>query len=348
MRKGIRTHLLAFIFVLTVVFAAAMLAPPPQAQGQGQAPAAVHPVPWAYAVADAPPPGPPAQPAIADDAVEHVPDSTVAVTGKQLRDSANVFDWFPQDHPPMPAVVSHRRSPTPNPWIGACGWCHLPNGKGRPENAALAGLPAGYILEQLDDFKNGARRTGDPGKRNTATMAGNAAGLTPEEAVAAANYFASIKMTPWIKVVEGDTVPKYRNVGGFFYAKVEGDETVPLGDKIVEMPVNLELAETMRDPHTSWIAYVPAGSIKKGEDLVLRGGNGKTVACAACHGEGLKGNGNFPPLAGRSPSYLARQLYEIKSFARNGPGAQLMRPMVEKLNEEDILNITAYLASLQP
>ncbi|HXC32242.1 MAG TPA: c-type cytochrome [Verrucomicrobiae bacterium] len=348
MANGIRTHLLVLVVALAVIFAAAMLAPPPQAQGQGQAPAAVHPVPWAYAVADAPPPAPPAPPAIADDAVEHVPDSTQSVTGKQLRDSANVFDWFPNDHPAMPQIVAHRRSPGANPWIGSCGWCHLPNGKGRPENAALAGLPAGYILEQLDDFKNGARKTGDPGKRNTATMAGNAAGLTPEEAVAAANYFASIKMTPWIKVVEGDTVPKYRNVGGFFYSKVEGDETVPLGNKIVEMPVDLELAETMRDPHTSWIAYVPAGSIKKGEDLVLRGGNGKTVACAACHGEGLKGNGNFPPLAGRSPSYLARQLYEIKAFTRNGPGTQLMRPVVEKLTEDDIMNITAYLASLQP
>ena len=347
MASGIRTHLLIFVAALAVIFGAAMLVTPPQAQGQ--APAAVHPVPWAYAVADAPPPGPPAEPAIADDAVEHVPGSTVSVTGKQLRDSANVFDWFPQDHPPMPEIVKHRRSPGPNPWIGACGWCHLPNGKGRPENAAIAGLPAGYILEQLDDFKNGARRTGDPGKRNTATMAGNAAGLTDAEAVAAADYFSSIKFTPWIKVVETDTVPKYRNVGGFFYAKVEGtDETVPLGDKIVEMPVNLELAETLRDPHTSWIAYVPTGSIKKGEDLVLRGGNGKTVACAACHGEGLKGNGNFPPLAGRSPSYLARQLYEIQHFTRNGPGTQLMRPVVEKLTEEDILNVTAYLASLQP
>lgn len=346
MGRGIRTHLLILAVTLAVVFAAAMLAPAPQAQGQ--APAVVHPVPWAYAVADAPPPGPPAEPPIADDAVEHVPGSTVSVTGKQLKDSANVFDWFPQDHPPMPSIVSHRRSPGPNPWIGACGWCHLPNGKGRPENAALAGLPAGYILEQLDDFKNGARKTGDPGKRNTATMAGNAAGLTDQEAIDAAKYFSSIKFTPWIKVVETDTVPKYRNVGGFFYAKVEGDETVPLGDKIVEMPVDLELAETLRDPHTSWIAYVPTGSIKKGEDLVLRGGSGETVACAACHGEGLKGNGNFPPLAGRSPSYLARQLYEIQHFDRNGPGTQLMRPVVEKLTQEDILDITAYLASLQP
>jgi cytochrome c553 len=90
------------------------------------------------------------------------------------------------------------------------------------------------------------------------------------------------------------------------------------------------------------------GSVKRGEDLVVRGGAGKTVACAACHGEGLKGNGNFPPLAGRSPSYLARQLYDIQHYTRNGPGTQLMRPVVQNLSEDDILAITAYLASLEP
>jgi len=91
---------------------------------------------------------------------------------KQIRDTGNPVDWFPGDHPPMPSIVAHRRSPTANPWIGSCGLCHYPNGKGRPENAGVAGLPAGYILEQLADFKNGARRTADPGKRNTAVMSG--------------------------------------------------------------------------------------------------------------------------------------------------------------------------------
>jgi cytochrome c553 len=71
-------------------------------------------------------------------------------------------------------------------------------------------------------------------------------------------------------------------------------------------------------------------------------------ACAACHGEGLKGDENFPLLAGRSPSCLARQLYDFQRFTRVGPGAQLMQPIVQNLSEEDILDITAYIASLQP
>jgi cytochrome c553 len=165
--------------------------------------------------------------------------------------------------------------------------------------------------------------------------------------MAAAEYFSSMKMTPWIKVVETETVLKSKNVGGFF-VPLEAKESEPIGQRILEMPVDPEATEMYRNPRSGWIAYVPMGSVKKGEDLVVKGGSGKTVACAACHGEGLKGNGNFPPLAGRSPSYLARQLYDIQHYTRNGPGTQLMRPVVQNLSEEDILNITAYLASLEP
>ena len=72
------------------------------------------------------------------------------------------------------------------------------------------------------------------------------------------------------------------------------------------------------------------------------------MACAACHGEGLKGNEKFPSLAGRSPSYLARQLLDFRHFTRVGPGSELMQPVVQKLGDEDILDIVAYVASLKP
>ncbi len=334
---------LAVLAVLALLFTPVIGAPPPQGQGQGQA-APPRPLPWAYAVPDAPLPV--VEPTD-DGSLKHIAGSTQAFTMKQIRDTANPVDWFPTDHPPMPSIVAHRRSPNNNPWIGGCGLCHFPNGKGRPENAGIAGLPAGYILAQLADFKSGARKTADPGKRNTNTMIGNAAGLTDEEAIIAAEYFASIKWTPWIKVIETETVPKVHNAGGFFL-RAEGNETEPLGQRLLEVPVDSEGTEVFRNPRSGFIAYAPPGSIKKGEDLVVRGGAGKTVACAACHGEGLKGNGNFPPLAGRSPSYLARQLYDIQKYARNGPGTQLMRPIVQNLNETDMLAITAYLASLAP
>jgi cytochrome c553 len=343
MAKYFRPHLLGSFAVMALFFAATITAP---AQAQGQGPAAPpNPLAWAYAVA---PPGPPPPPPPPDDGkIYHVPGSDLGFNVTQLRDTGNPVDWFPGDHPPMPTIVAHRRSPTANPWIGSCGLCHYPNGKGRPENAGIAGLSEGYILEQLADFKNGARRTADPGKRNTITMTGNAAGLTDEEALAAAKYFSSIKMTSWIKVKEVETVPKVRNANGF-YIPIEGSETEPLGQRILEMPVDPEATEMFRNPRSGWIAYVPMGSVKRGEELVKKGGMGKTVACAACHGDDLKGNGNFPPIAGRSPSYLARQLYDIQQYTRNGPGTQLMRPVVQNLSPDDILAITAYLASLEP
>jgi len=113
------------------------------------------------------------------------------------------------------------------------------------------------------------------------------------------------------------------------------------------VPADSEL-RSFRDPHSGLIAYVPPGTLKKGQALVLGGGGGKTLACAACHGEGLKGNGYFPSLAGRDPTYLGRQLYDFRHFSRVGPGAQLMQPIVKNLSEDDIVAIVAYIGSLTP
>ena len=76
-----------------------------------------------------------------------------------------------------------------------------------------------------------------------------------------------MKWTPWIKVVETDTVPKTRIAGGMFL-KLEGGETEPIGQRIIETPDDAERTEVLRDPRSGFIAYVPSGSIKKGEALV--------------------------------------------------------------------------------
>src|SRR5207248_7793342 len=106
--------------------------------------------------------------------------------------------------------------------------------------------------------------------------------------------------------------------------------------------------EVLRDARSGFIVYVPMGSIKKGEALVTTGGGGKTVQCGACHGADLKGLGPVPGLAGRSPSYLVRQLYDMQQGARKGLWTELMKPVVAKLSEEDMLNIAAYTASRMP
>jgi cytochrome c553 len=120
----------------------------------------------------------------------------------------------------------------------------------------------------------------------------------------------------------------------------------PLGQRILEMPENVEHTEA-RDSQSGFVAYVPVGSIKKGEALVTKGST-KTIQCAICHGEGLKGLGNVPFLAGRSPSYIVRQMYDIKTGVRKGPWSPLMKGVVEKLTNDDMVAIAAYAASLKP
>lgn len=77
-------------------------------------------------------------------------------------------------------------------------------------------------------------------------------------------------------------------------------------------------------------------------------GAGKTTQCGTCHGADLKGLGPVPGLAGRSPSYLVRQLYDMQHGARKGTWTELMKPVVAKLSDEDMIAIAAYTASLQP
>ncbi len=206
----------------------------------------------------------------------HVEGSKLSFTRAQVTDFYGPADWFPEDHPPMPDIVAHGRK-TVTPPIIACGLCHLPNGNGRPENANLTGLTYEYIVQQMKDFGNGSRQTSDKRKTNTGLMNGFGKSLTDEELQAAATYFASIPAKASTKVVESDTAPKTRATGGLFIpVKGDGPMTEPLGNRIVEVPVDEEQTETRRNPHVRFIAYVPKGSLAKGEILV-RTGNGKVT-----------------------------------------------------------------------
>jgi cytochrome c553 len=104
----------------------------------------------------------------------------------------------------------------------------------------------------------------------------------------------------------------------------------------------------LRDPHTGFIAYVPPGSVAKGKVLVTSGGAGRTISCSICHGDDLKGLGEVPALAGQNPLYIVRQLYNFQSGAHDGASAALMKKVVMKMSESDMLQIAAYLTSLNP
>jgi cytochrome c553 len=239
-------------------------------------------------------------------------------------------------------VVSEGSKPT----VRACGYCHLPNGQGRPENASVAGLPAGYIVQQMADFKDGKRKGSEAKMGSVNLMVQIAKAATDEEVKAAAEYFSSIPLKPWIRVVETDTVPK-TNIAGGMLILAPGAEKETIGERVIEVPEDLERTE-LRDSSSGFIAYVPKGTLKKGEELVMTGGHGKTIRCTICHGGALKGMGNVPSISGRSPSQMTRQIIDIQTGARNGPWTQLMKEAVSKLSNDDIVAITGYLASRTP
>ena len=197
----------------------------------------------------------------------------------------------------------------------------------------------------MKDFQNGNRKT-RTAKANTNVMITIAKGMTDDEIKQAAEYFGSMKWTPWMKVVETATVPKTRTAGGMFLT-LEGNEKEPLGPRIIETPANVEGTEVLRDDHSAFIVYAPTGSVKKGEALVTTGA-GRTTQCGVCHGADLRGMGPVPGLAGRSPSYLVRQMYDMQEGTRKGIWTDLMKPVVGKLTDADMVDIGAYLASRMP
>jgi cytochrome c553 len=294
---------------------------------------------WAYALN--PPATAPAAAQTPDPTLRHVPGSEAAFTVEQTRNFFSPPDWHPAEHPAMPEIVSHGRAPD----VFACGYCHLPNGEGRPENSSLAGLPVPYMVQQLADFKSGLRKSSEPKHGPTAAMIAYETKANGKEIQAAAEYFSALKPKPWIRVVETDVVPT-THVAGWMLVPSGGAAMEPIGARIIETPENLERTE-LRDDHSGFIAYVPVGSIKKGEALA-NGTSSKTLRCATCHGPGLRGQGKIPALAGRSPSYIVRQLYDIQSGARTGAAVHVMKPVVIKMTIDEMEALAAYTASLNP
>jgi cytochrome c553 len=285
---------------------------------------------WAYPVA--PPPVP------SDNMVlKQMPGSTRQYTQAQINDGFNPPDWYPDEHPAMPRIVSNGRAPS----VRACTQCHLTTGSGHPESSGVAGLPVAYMVRQFAAFKNGERK----GIRAT-NMIEFAKAMSDDEVRTSVEYFAALQPRPWIRVVETDMVPVSRlGPGTMRFAVPEGGRE-PIGNRIIELPEDPLRAQS-RDPHSGFVAHVPAGSVAKGEALVATGA-GKTIPCAICHGQTLQGLGEVPSIVGRSPMYMFRQLNDMQNGNRTGSMVALMQAVVAKLGYDDMVAITAYLASRGP
>ena len=329
-----------------VLFAVALVTVAAAAVGaQQNAPAPTGPIPaglpeWAYTppVPGAPPP-PSALPAD-DNAAVSIPGTTKTFTRGQLRAAKETMDWYPEDRRGnIPDIARFGKQ-----GVRQCTLCHLPDGSGRPENAPISAYSPTSFMQQMQDFRDGLRKSADPRKANTNVMIGFAKAMTPEEDRAAAEYFAQQAYPRRIKVVEGKTAPKVRMQGGMHMAipAGEGGGMEPIqADEIVEVP-DANLRAEARDTRLTWTAYVPSGTLNRGKQVAAR------AQCATCHGASLEGIGPVPALAGRSPSYTMRQLFDFKTGTRRGPWGELMKPVVANLSVQELMAVSAYAASIQP
>jgi cytochrome c553 len=255
--------------------------------------------------------------------------------------------------PPPPAGGAPAAAPAPQQGVPAivamgkgemvrpCNTCHLPSGSGQPESANLRGLPVNYFVAQMQAFRDGTRK----GPRAGA-MAGFAKGMTDEDYKDVAAYYAGLKAAPWTVISESDVAPRtfVNRISQRLRLPEGGNE--PVGPRIVEYAPNPGQVRTANE--NAFLAFAPTGSLFRGGALVNTGANGTTTACGTCHGSDLKGMGDVPAIAGRSPVYIARQLYTFKNNDRNGAAADQMKAVVAKLSNDDIVAIGAYVGSRNP
>jgi cytochrome c553 len=271
--------------------------------------------------------------------VMHLAGSTRSYTWGEFDSNFVAPDWFPHDHPPAPHVVLYGRNPA---W--ACGACHYADGAGDTSSAALAGLPKAYIIEQITAFRDGQRRPPDP------SMTEEARHLDDADLQQAAEYFSHLKLPPIRRVIETSTVPT-THWEWFVLAPNKDGAREPIGERIIEVSNNQTLYD-WGDERTGFVAYVPPGSIAHGA-LIAAKGKGPIAPCEACHGAKLAGQtipglGIVPPLAGRSPTYIVKELILFHEGKRTEPTSVPMRAEASLLTVPEMIDVAAYAASRRP
>ena len=68
-------------------------------------------------------------------------------------------------------------------------------------------------------------------------------------------------------------------------------------------------------------------------------------SCRACHGNQAQGASSYPKLSDKEPEYIAEMLRRYRTGERIGPNSILMIQHAKKLSDEDIANISVYVAT---
>ena len=244
-----------------------------------------------------------------------------------------------------PPLLGNTGSPSyaSEPANSACSSCHLQDGRGQHTGANLAGLCAEYIVEQVMELGSGRRTSSDQRSVLSASVMASSHQPASDVLDAAAEHFSRLTDVAPIKVMETPVSHQLRASDLDWFQPTAGP--VPSsGPQIVEA---LTLTSAAGDADSRTTAYVPLASVKRGALLAL-GTSRHLPACQSCHGKALSGLGFVPPLRGRSPSYLARQLWDIKTGRRHGAAVAAMQLVALHLSPKDITDVSSYLGSLTP
>jgi cytochrome c553 len=275
--------------------------------------------------------------------VARVPTSRASFSVGRTRNRFDVADWNPGTHGASPPIVMHGRKPV----VMACGFCHLADGRGRPENATVAGLPVDYFVQQVKDMRTRARHSASPvAYPPGVAMQLIADSVTDAEVDEAAHYFAGVRARRASRVVETNSVPRFMPLNGLSTLLAERGRE-PIAGRLVEVTTDLRRHE-LHDPMAEYVAYVPRGSIARGRALAMGDVRRGVKGCTSCHGADLHGVQLVPPIAGRSPSYLLRQLIAFRTGARNGATSAPMRDVVATMTIDDMVAAAAYAGSRAP
>ena len=152
--------------------------------------------------------------------------------------------------------------------------CHRADGPGGPENSDLAGLPKSYIIRQMADYRSGARGTSVAGRTPTTLMLGLSNILpTPKWKLRPPTFRPCRRASAsrWSRAIPRPR-PMWRACCGPRRKAASANRS---GPRVVEVPDDLIRFES-RDPRSTFTAYVPPGSLARGEALVMHGEPGKT------------------------------------------------------------------------
>ncbi len=167
-----------------------------------------------------------------------------------------------------------------------------------------------------------------------------------QEIDASAKYFAQQKLRRRVYVIESLRIPRAERAA-WIYEEVGGTED--LEDRLLEVTNELVRHERRDDR----LEYIGLCATRQHQPRQAPRGHGRWLArlrpvLPPAISPNLKGTDKIPPIAGRSPTYLLRQMLAFRNAARAGEAAQQMKPVVEKLTLNEMIDVSAYLGSLYP